>query len=234
MDSHLRTLARLQADVVAVWQLRAAGWSRDKVHHHARHDGWRRVHPGVYLLTSAPARREQLWFAAVLTRPGSVLSHGSAAACFGLHRFERPFEVITRPGTGGRRRSGGVLVFRSKRLDGDVTRHMGLPITTAARTLVDLAPGLDDKRLGRAFREAIRLKRTTAARVLECVERHPGRPGTPVLAGLADRYATIPYARTRSDAEGRALEVLHDAGVEPPLVNTKVGGEEADLMFAER
>jgi hypothetical protein len=170
----------------------------------------------------------------VLTAPGTVLSHGSGGACYGFHRFQRSFEVVTRPGQGGRRRHGGVLVFRSKCLDGDVTRHAGIPITTAARTLLDLAPGLEPVRLGRAFREAIRLKTTTAAKVLDCVRRHEGRRGTAPLAALAGRYAAIPYARTRSDAEGRALEVLHDAGAEPPRVNTKVGGAEADLVFPER
>jgi hypothetical protein len=65
------------------------------------------------------------------------------------------------------------------------------------------------------------------------VLRHAGRPGTPVLRSLATRYATLPYARTRSDPEGRALEVLHDAGLPPPLVNTKVAGREADLVWIE-
>jgi hypothetical protein len=234
MDSLARSLAARQADVVAAWQLRAAGWTRDKIHHHVAYRGWRVIHPGVYVLTSSPLRREQLWFAAVLTAQGSVLSHGSAAACFGFHRFDRGIEVVTRPGQGGRRRLGGVLVFRSKRMEGDVTRHMNLPITTAARTLLDLAPGLDERRLGRAFREAIRLKTTSAPRVLECVRRHPSRAGSALLGGLACRYATIPYARTRSDAEGHALEVLHDAGVEPPRVNARVGGEEADLVWTGR
>lgn len=233
MDSHLRDLAAKQADVVAAWQLLAAGWTRERIRHHSRR-GWRVIHPGVYGLTSAPLRREQLWFAAALSAPGSTLSHGSSSAYYGFHRFDRGFEVVTRPGKGGRRRHGRLLVFRSTQLDGDVTRRNGLPITTAARTLVDLAPGLDDKRLGRAFREAIRLKTTTAGRVLDCAERHRGRPGTPALRAIASRYASIPYARTRSDAEGRALELLHDAGREPPLVNHRVGGEEADLVFAER
>lgn len=185
-------------------------------------------------MTSAPARREQLWFAAALSAPGTCLSYGSASACWGFHRFERGFEVVTRPGRGGRRRHGGLLVFRSTRLEGDVTRRNGIPITTAARALVDLAAGLNDKRLGRAFREAIRLKTTTAARVLECLDRHPGRPGTPRLRAFAERYASIPYERTRSDPEGRALEVLHDAGADRPLVNVRVAGEEADLVFHDR
>src|SRR3954451_9095166 len=143
MDSRLRKLAARQADVVAAWQLCAAGWSRDMVAQHRRRRGWRGIHPGVYVLTSAPLRREQLWFAAVLRAPGSALSHGSAAACYGFHRFERGFEVVTRPGQGGRRRHGRLLVFRSKRLDDDLAMHRGLPIPTAARTLIDLAPGLD-------------------------------------------------------------------------------------------
>src|SRR4051794_23698406 len=181
MDSRLRNLASRQVDVVAAWQLRAAGWTSRKVQCHVQSGGWRVIHPGVYALTTAPLRREQLWFAAVMTAPRTVLSHGSAAACYGFHRFERGFEVVTRPGRGGGRRVGGVLVFRSKRLDGDVARHRGVPITTAARTLLDLAPGLEDKRLGRAFREAIRLKRTTAKQVLDCPRRHHGRSGTAPL-----------------------------------------------------
>src|SRR5437660_1576389 len=156
MDSHLRMLAARQADVVASWQLREAGWTKGKIRHHVRQNGWRVSHPGAY----------------VLTAPGTVLSHGSAGACFGFYRFERGYEVVTRPGQGGRRRHGGLLVYRSQVLDGDVTRHTGVPITTAARVLLDLAPGLNEKRMGRAFREAIRLKCTTARRVLETVERH--------------------------------------------------------------
>jgi very-short-patch-repair endonuclease len=234
MDSHLRKLAARQADVVAAWQLRAAGWSAKRVSHHAAQGGWRAVHPGVYVLTQAPPTRRQLWFGATLTAPGSVLSHGSAGACYGFYRFERGYEVVTRSGQGGRRRHGGVLTFRSKTLDGEVTSHLGIPITTAARVLIDLSGGLDQKQLGRAFRESIRLKRTTAPRVLEALRRHRRRPGTGALGALASRYATLPYGRTRSDAEGRALEVLHDAGLPPPRVNTRVHGEEADLVWAER
>ena len=220
--------------MVAAWQLQEAGWSRTKIRHHARSRGWRSLHDGVFLLTTAPPSRRQLWFAAVLTAPGSALSHGSAGACYGFYRFERGYEVVTRAGRGGRRRLGALLVCRSTRLDGDVTRFMGIPITTAARVLIDLAPGLDERRMGRAFREAIRLKRTTAARILDAVERHRGRRGTSALKTLATRYAGIPYHRTRSDAEGLALEVLHDAGRTPPQVNVKVGGVEADLVWPER
>src|SRR2546428_12070775 len=127
MDSQLRALARKQADVVAVWQLRCAGWTRGKVRRQLHARGWRSLHPGVYVLTSAPVSRRQLWFAAVLTAPGTVLSHGSAGACFGFYRFERGYEVVTRPGQGGRRRHGGLPVYRAQGLGGDVTRPTGGP-----------------------------------------------------------------------------------------------------------
>ncbi|HEX8052494.1 MAG TPA: DUF559 domain-containing protein [Thermoleophilaceae bacterium] len=225
-------MAATQAEVVAAWQLRQAGWSATKIRHHAARGAWRRVHPGVYVLTRAQPSQVQLWWAAALTTPTSFLSHGSAAACYGFHRFSKPFEVVTRPGQGGRRRLGRLLVFRSKRLQGETTRHTGIPITTAERTLVDVAAGLDAKRVGRCFREAIRLKTTTAARVARCVERHGDAPT--LLAAVARRYAKLPYRRTRSDAEARALELLDDAGIRPPGVNVRIGGEEADLVWVER
>ena len=234
MDAHLRRLAARQSDVIAAWQLRRIGWTWGKIEHHVSRFGWRRLHPGVYALNSSPLTRRQLWFAAVLTAPGSVLSHGSAADCYGFHRFDRGFEVISRPGRGGRRRHPRLLVFRSTTLAGNTTRHRDIPITTPARTLIDLATGLDAKRLGRAFRESIRLKHTSARLVLRTVDKHRGRPGTPALSALAERYGAIPYHRTRSDAEARALELLHDAKVPPPRVNVHVAGEEADLVWPER
>ena len=99
----------------------------------------------------------------------------------------------------------------------------------------DLAFGLDllVAADGRMAVVLARHQRTTARRVHETVERHPGRPGSSDLNRLATRYANIPYHRTRSDPEGRALEVLHDAGIPPPLVNHRVAKEEADLVWLD-
>jgi hypothetical protein len=70
------------------------------IDHRVRQRGWRVVHPGVYALTNAPLTRRQLWIAATLTTPDSVLSHASAAACWGIRPFEGSFETVTRPGSG--------------------------------------------------------------------------------------------------------------------------------------
>jgi very-short-patch-repair endonuclease len=192
------------------------------------------VHPGVYALNSAPLTRRQRWFAATLTSPDSFLSHASAGACYGFRPWEGSFETITRPGRSGQRRHGGVLVLRSTTLDGETTQHNGIAITTPERTVVDLSMHLDDRATGRMFREAIRLKTTTAKEVQETLGRCQGRRRNRLLADLASRYATLPYRRTRSNPEALALELLHDAGVEPPQVNVKVAGEEADLVWRQR
>jgi hypothetical protein len=233
MRDQLRLLAARQDDVICVRQLLELGWSRGKIRHHVHRGGWQGIHPGVYLLThSAPSQR-QLWIAAVLTSPGTVLSHGSAGACYGFYRFEREYEVVTRSGGSGRRRHGRLLVFRSTILEGNVTRHSGIPITTAPRVLIDLAPGLDDARLARAFRESIRLKHTTMSEIVHTLHRHRGQPGTRRLLALATSYSTLPYDRTRSNAEARALEILLDAGIPIPLVNVRVANEEADLVWPD-
>jgi very-short-patch-repair endonuclease len=233
MDVRVRRLAARQADLIASWQLLAAGLTREGIRHGVHKWGWRVVHPGVYALTSAPLTLRQRWIAATLTTPDSVLSHASAAACWGIRRPEGNIETVTRPGSGGRRRLGGVLVFRSRTLDGDTATHDGIRITTAARTLIDIAPDISAKETARAFREAIRLNTTTTQQVLWTLDRHRGERGTRLLRDLATRYSTLPYARTRSNAESRALELLQDAGVRPPRTNTRVAGIEADLAWPE-
>jgi very-short-patch-repair endonuclease len=234
MDAQVRELAAVQGDIVAAWQLLAAGSTRRMLDHRLRQRGWRIVHPGVYALTNAPLTRRQLWIAATLTTPGSVLSHASGAACWGIRPFEGSFETVTRPGSGGPRRLGGLLVCRSKALDGDVTRHDGIRVTTAARTLIDLTPYLDARATRKAFREALRLTTTTRQQLVATLSRHRGRRGTRLLDDLTTRYSSVAYHRTRSDAEGRALELLHDAGLESPRANTRIAGEEADLAWPKQ
>lgn len=231
MDVHLRKLAAGQVEVVAAWQLLASGWSRERIRHQARSRGWRRIHSGVWVLSQAPPTQQQLWWAAALSTPTSFLGRDSAGASYGFQRFDKPLETVVRPGDGGPRRVGRLLVYRSMRLHGDTGHFQGIPITSPERTLVDITGGLTPKQAGRCFREAVRLGHTTAPKVAACTERHRGPA---LLAQLTSRYASLPYARCRSDAEARALELLHDAGAEPPAVNVRIAGEEADLAWLDR
>jgi very-short-patch-repair endonuclease len=167
---------------------------------------------------------------AALTAPDTHLSHVSAAAAYGFWTRAREFETVTRPGNGGPCRHGGVLVFRSRMLDGDTTMLGPIPITTPERVLLDLAH-LSHSALARALREAIRLDATTLERVFDAIARHRGRRGCARLAQVAARYAGLPLERARSGAEVRALVLLRDAGFEVPALNRRIAGEEADLSW---
>ena len=174
------------------------------------------------------------WMEAALTEPGSVLSHASAAAAFGAWGLARDFEAITRPGSGGPRRHGGVLVYRSSLLAGETTTLKGIPITTPARTLLDLAQTVSEKALARALREMVRLKHTSLHALGDDLGRFHCRRGSRRLALAVARYSGLPLERARSGAEIRALEILRDAGRPLPRLNHRIAGEEADLSWAAK
>lgn len=139
--------------------------------------------------------------------------------------------MVTRPGSGGPRRIGPLLVCRSSTLAGHVLVRDGIRMTSPARTIVDLSPHLTERRRAKAVREAIRIGATTALELRLVAAAHRGRRGVRGLEALAARLERLPIARTRSDAEARALEVLAAAGRVAPEVNILVAGEEADLVW---
>src|SRR4051812_49704668 len=98
---------------------------------------------------------------ATLTAPETVLSQESAGAAWRFWRYQSGPVTVTRPGSGGPRRLGGILAFGSSTLEPDTTTLRGIPITTVSRTLLDLAPRHSPRALARAVREAVRLNLTT-------------------------------------------------------------------------
>src|SRR3712207_2628934 len=103
MDVQLLELAARQDDLVASWQLLAAGWTRNRIKHAAKKGHWRRIHRGVYALTQSALTPRQRWIAATLTAPGTYLSHASAGACHGFYQPRGDFQIVTRAGSGGPR-----------------------------------------------------------------------------------------------------------------------------------
>jgi hypothetical protein len=171
------------------------------------------------------------WMAATLTEPGTVLSHLSAAAAWRLLSPRPGYETVTRTGSGGARRHGGLLVFRSKALTNDCTLLRGIPITSVARTLLDVSSRVSERALARAVREAVRLGLITLPVIGDSLGRYRGRRGSRVLAETVARYAGLPLERARSGAEVRAMEVLRVANRPLPRLNVRIAGEEADLNW---
>ena len=229
MDVRVREVAHEHDGLVSWAELLETGLTQRQVERVVA--GLRPVHDGVWLTGHGRITDHQRRLAATLTAPGTALSHASAAALDGFRPSMTGFEVVTRPGSGGPRRIGDLLVCRSLTLEGWVTVRDGIPVTKPARTIIDLAPHLDERRHAKAVREAIRLKVMTALELRLALAEHRGRRGTRGLAELAARLEQLPIGRTRSDAEARALEVLDAAGVAAPDVNVRIEGEEADLSW---
>ncbi len=109
-------------------------------------------------------------------------------------------------------------------------RAQGLPVTSIARTLVDLAPLFSSRQLAPLVDQALRL--TSRARLLEAVDRHPRRPGTPRLRRLLD--PARPSADTWSQAEAKLLAAIRRAHLPTPEANVEVGHYVADLLWREQ
>src|SRR5206468_4058016 len=92
-----------------------------------------------------------------------------------------------------------------------------IPVTTVARTLLDLAAILPRPQLERAIEraEALRLSDTVPLDAL--LKRHPGRRGTAALREILEKGA--PPALTRSELEERFLTFLDAHGLPRPEVN---------------
>lgn len=235
LHPEIRALADAQLDLVAVWQLRALGWTEKQVL--CRTTGLPRVHDGVLRVGRAQDGRDQRWKAATLTTPDTVLGLASAGDLHGVRPWPKDgglHATVLRPGEGGLRTMDGLMVARSTLLGpGDVTQLRGIRVTRIERTLIDLAALVGPWELRRAMREALRLKRTTILDLEVALLRYARRAGTPAVRGLVERYGRLQLDRCRSDPEAYAMELLLDAGLPLPIVNVEIGGYEADLVFPD-
>ena len=113
----------------------------------------------------------------------------------------------------------------------EVTRLRVVPVTTPARTLLDIAPELPSRGLEQALAQAERMYAGTQRRVLALLARYPGRAGTPTLRELLG--GSRRPALTRSEAEERILELVRKAGLSVPDQNVRLHGYELDFLWRE-
>jgi hypothetical protein len=231
-DARVAAVAGRQFNRISRGQLLALGFDDNAIWRHTSTNRLIVVEQGVFAVPPVLRHDEHgRWMGATLTAPDTFLSHESSAAAYGFWSLPRPFETVTRPGSGGPRRHGGILVYRSQTLAGDRTELSGIPVTTVARTLLDLARGVSDRALAWAVREAVRRDLVTLPAIGDTLGKHRGRRGAGRLGETLARYAGLPLSRARSGAEVRALEVLRDAGRTLPHLNSRIAGEEADLSW---
>jgi hypothetical protein len=189
----LAELARRQWGVVTREQLIESGLGDSGVRDWVQSGRIRRLHRGVYAFGHDRLRIEGSWLAAVMAcGPGAVLSHRDAAQLWELRQSQSEFIDVTVPSQNGRIRRRGVRVHRSGRLAAEeVTTRSGIPVTTVARTLLDLADVLPRQALRRAVTEAEYTGRFDLTALIAVVESNPGRRtrklGEPRAAGCTGR-----------------------------------------------
>jgi very-short-patch-repair endonuclease len=212
-------VARLAAEqwgVLSLDELRACGLSREAVAGRVRNGLLHPLHRAVYAVGHANPPLEGRFLAAVKAGGRrTVLSHLSAGALWGFVQWDERHPEITIPGRGTRAHPC-LRVHRSSMLAvPDVTRHRGIPVTSPARTLLDLAATLDERTLRRAVRQAESLHRVNMRQLADAIQRAGRRHGTARLGRL---IATGP-APTRSELEDVVLDLIRDAGLQRPEVN---------------
>jgi predicted transcriptional regulator of viral defense system len=232
VERALAELARRQWGVVSRGQLATLGLGRGAIDGRLRAGRLRRVHRGVYAIGGAALPREGRHLAAVLAcGPGAVLSHVSAAVHWGLLSYDAPRPEVTAPAS--RTGAAGIRLHRTRSLDAsDTTTHRGIPITTLARTLLDVAASSPENHLEHAIGQALRNQLYDHRAILDVLERHRGRRGAlPLRAATADDPAF-----TRSALERRFRALCRRAGLPQPLSNAHVADadnqvHEVDFLF---
>jgi very-short-patch-repair endonuclease len=164
--------------------------------------------------------------------PEAVLSHRSAAWLWQLaHRPDGEIDVMVVGRNGGRRPH--VRVHETRCLGAlERTKREGIPVTTPARTLLDLAESVSPRELERALDEARVRRLGRRSQLTGVLDASPGRKGAAALAALLDREGDPKL--TRSEAEERTLALVRAARLPRPRVNARVGGLEVDLLWREQ
>jgi very-short-patch-repair endonuclease len=236
LDRKIADLAGRQHGVVGRWQLQAIEVSEKMIKTRIAHGGLHRLHRGVYAVGHRALTVESQWMAAVLAHgPEAVLSHRSAGQLWGIYPRSRIAPEVTVPGSKKTKR--GIVVHRGSLPADEVGRMWGIPVTSVARTMFDLAGMLKEREVERAWNEMEVRGYRLRLSVPELVARYPGRKGTVLLMRLAERKA-LPVGITRSELEEAFLALIDRFELPRPRMNVHVALRgrfyEIDCLWEDR
>jgi very-short-patch-repair endonuclease len=218
-DRAISELAGRQHGVVSRWQLLELGLGRRAIQVRIEAGRLHPIHRGVYAVGHKRLAREGHWMAAVLAcGPGAVLSGRTAAALWGIRPYSGRIEIVA---PGPRRHSAAFIARRSSLPPDEITETAGLPATTPARTILDLAAVLEDHQLDKAIREADYRRILDMSELNRLIDRHPTCKGRASLR-KALATAALGMSTTRSELEDRFRALLLTANLPRPTLNATI------------
>src|SRR5687767_9087425 len=212
----LRALAELQHGLVSRAQCRSAGFDAAACRALFRRGDWEPLSPRVLRLVGSPQTAQSSVMATVLDAGDeAVASHRTAAALWRLPGFSLATpEVSLLHDTDHNRRTVGRVHHPRSLPSHHRTVIEGVPVTTPARTLFDLAGVLHPARTARAVDNALAespaLLRVLHRMLPELAER--GRNGITVMREILDERP-LGYVPPASGLEARAIRILNEAGI---------------------
>jgi very-short-patch-repair endonuclease len=234
-EREIGEVAGRQDNVIARAQLFALGVPPRVIERRLENGRWRCLHRGIYLIGPAPpALPARARAAALACGDGAVVSHRTAAELWGLlpPELESGDAHVTvcerNPGT-----RSGIHTHRVRRLpEEEVTIRHGIPLTTPARTICDLAATEPLRDVESALAEARIHRLATDRQINAVIHRAPTRPGAPIIRTLLEQEDDSGY--TRSKAERLLRDLIAKANLERPLFNEPLLGYVVDALWPQQ
>jgi predicted transcriptional regulator of viral defense system len=208
-------LASRQHGVVSRAQLLELGFNREAIRRRIAGRWLHRLHAGVYAVGHHAVTQAARDLAAVFACGSqALLSHRAAGRRHGLLRSGAARIEVTAPR--GCKPKPGIVVHRTRLIHpDDRTTRDGIPVTSLARTIVDLADVLSPTHLAAAVNEAEVQRRFDLAQVDQGLARLPGRTGRHRLAKVLADY-TEPPGYDTTEAERLFLSICQRHGLPCP------------------
>ena len=185
-DPRIAQIAGVQHGLVTAAQLRAIGVSPASMSARAVDGRLHRIYRGVYAVGHRTLTEHARRRAALMALPGGALfSHRTAAALHGLlvNPLSAPLDLLVVAKCARNRPGLRIRATRQLPSQDRATAH-GLPVTSVARTLVDISSTTDEPTVRRAFHEADVARTLDVLAINEVLTRLGNRPGAAILRGL--------------------------------------------------
>jgi hypothetical protein len=227
----LAALAARQHGIVSFWDLAGLGYSKFTVARAVREGRLHRLHRGVYAVGHTDLSPRGKCLAAVKgCGEGALLSHFSAAWLWGLMPT-RPLPIhVTTPIP--RRARLGLVIHRSRTfIEEDGAEVDGIPVTSVARTALDLAARVRRRSVKRLLQRTEELALFDLPDFESILARNKGHRGMKPLRREIAIYKPPPF--TRSGLEERFFELVLASGLPRPATNYVEVGYELDVYWPE-